>query len=256
MGRRQLITVSFVLLTVLAATTWAQSGATTAPANSQSETAARMQAARRAGSGTVGQAPSTEGGSSKLDKILEKLRGTQMPNSSKDKAKAATSQPSGLAPAGAQGTQSPTPTTRPAGEPATQPSRATDDLSAKEKAEQEGLARLKGIAAGAIANPRALADDQYLKGRFKGAIVLYELAEKSVGKDDAVDMAWILYQLGNLHRVSDPDRAAGYYNRVQAEHGDSDWYAPAKTQADLIRWKQDNKPVELIKGITAETDAS
>ncbi len=263
MGKCRVYIASFVLLTVLAATSGqSESGAT--GDSSSSQTATRMQTARRAGSAPVTTMPSGQvKGPSKLDLLLEKLTKTKLSRRKDPKVKpAATAQP--VAPS----TGGKSPTTRPAHTTVAQPVRATTDdaAAAAEKAAEEGLARLKAIPVGAIANPRALADALYMAGKMRGATLFYERALAGVTPDpkagkkppltpaEQTDKAWVLYQLGNIHVASNPDLAAGYYRRLMDKHGDSDWYGPAKAQADLIRWKQDNDPVTLIKGIAADTE--
>lgn len=250
MGRRESHIASFVLLTVLAST-WAQSGPDGATGEPETQTAARIRAARRAGSTPIGKTPSGQTGPSKLDRLLEKLRGSRVrkkedPNDGKGKT---TTPPDNQSPKG--GGKSPT--TRPVERAATQPAGAPADAAAADKAEEEALARLKALPDGAFANPRAQADYLFLAGKTRGAIIFYERALKAASADDRAGRAWILYQLGNVHSASNPDLAVGFYRQVQAEHGDSDWCDPAKVQADLIKWKQDNKPAELIKSITADS---
>jgi len=249
MGKRQLHIASFVLLTVLAAT-WARSGSAVAPGESDGETSARIWAARRAASKPVGTTPSGQAEPSELDRLRRsRVRKRQDPEDDKGKA---TTPPDNQSSKG--GVKSPT--TRPVERATTQPAGAAVGAGTADKAQEEALARLKAIPAGAIANPRALADYLYRAGKIRGAAIFYERALKSVAANDKTTRAWILYQLGNVYSASNPDLAAGFYKQVQDKHGDSDWSGPAKVQADLIRWKQDNKPIELIKGIIAGSEAS
>jgi hypothetical protein len=73
-----------------------------------------------------------------------------------------------------------------------------------------------------------------------------------VGSDDR---AWILFQLGNCLRDSDPSAGSGQalqaarnaYRRLIAEYPDSLWTDLAKARESLIDWYLKDDPLTLIK---------
>jgi len=221
------------------------------------KTSVSVRAAQRAGAGPMGQAPSGQSGESKLADALRLLRQARI--NAKDTTPVSTSppapttrpvrKPAGSAPAKGQ------PTTRPTAKATTRPAAAAPAGDNPATAAERALARLKAIDDKDIPDPLALADALYLAGRKPAAVIFYTKALKRAPADAGADRAWILYQLGNCHRVSDPPVAAGYYTRVVSEHRDSDWAVPSKVQADLIQWYRQNTPAELIKTAITGTKA-
>ena len=266
MGSR-LVAVS-CLLWILATGLSAQSGASSTEAPAESDTAAARRAPRQAGSEPLSR-PAGATAESALEAKMRKLRATNLPSKRRTSGQA-DSQPTTrpAEPANRSATSRPAgaPTTRPAGGSTTQPAR---DAKAKNAGGEsaEAVAKLKkSVALREIPDLQALADALYLAGRPKAAGALYERVVKD-SQDNKNDKsqkrqkskrarAWALYQLGNCHKSSDPDKAAEYFRLVQTKHGKSDWSAPAKAQADLIQWHQKKKPAELIRQSVAKPKAS
>ena len=289
MGRRQQI-VAFGTTLVVVAAVWAKGGPadSTGPADGD-KTSSPSRAARRAGASPIDQAPGPQSGESKLADALRTLRQARVnaQGATARSGSAPTIQPTGK-PAGAAAKR---PTSRPTVKATTRPAAAapaSDDRAGAsptlhsygDGATERALETLRAIDDKDIPDPLALGDALYLAGRTRGAVIFYAkaLAQKgdrylisshpssdnpgltegnkvSVPLLSEADRAWILYQLGNCHRVSDPAVAAGYYKRVVSEHGRSDWAIPSKVQADLIQWRLQNRPAELIKTAIAGAKA-
>jgi tetratricopeptide (TPR) repeat protein len=99
--------------------------------------------------------------------------------------------------------------------------------------------------------PLELAELLYLTGRLSEAAILYQKALDSItGKEPASreDQAWILLQLGNCLRESNPARARGMYTRVVAEHADCPWVELAKAHSQLISWYEQVQPRQWLAG--------
>ena len=113
------------------------------------------------------------------------------------------------------------------------------------KAKLSPLDKIKSLPASSIADPVALADALCLAGRLEAAATFYEKAMDT--KVDSATRAWLLFQLGNCHKGSDPQAARGYYKRLLSEHPDSIWKAAAVVADRLIEWKLTNEPEKLLK---------
>ena len=120
------------------------------------------------------------------------------------------------------------------------------------RAKSSPLDKIRSLPAGSITDPVALADALYLAGRIEAAATFYEKGLET--KLESSTRAWLLFQLGNCHKDSDPEAARGYYKRLLNEHTESIW-KPAVVVADrLIEWKLTNKPEELLKTIARMTE--
>ena len=272
MGSRLIIVSCLVLL--LSAAAPAQSGATSRPAPSGGRTVGGTTASRRrVGTKPLPRPSGPVDAESELARRLQMLQATRVPAGKSGSGKTAPPTRAAEPDKGAA-------TSRPARAPTTRPA-ATTQPGATVKGtggdSAAALARLKeSVAFSEIPDLQALADVLYLAGRRKAATVVYEriLEDDKKARDDkkprsAADdaaKAWALYQLGNCYKSSDPDKAAGYFIRVQKEHGEStqknqrrtasDWVVPAKVQADLIQWQQRNRPAELIRQASSSSKAS
>lgn len=103
-------------------------------------------------------------------------------------------------------------------------------------------------------DPRELAELLYLTGRLPEAAVLYRKAlDLTTGKDPAAreDQAWMLLQLGNCLRDTDPTRAKGAYAKLIAEHADCPWVELAKAQSQLVTWYEQVQPRQWAGGQAA-----
>ncbi len=99
--------------------------------------------------------------------------------------------------------------------------------------------------------PLALAELLFLTGRRNEAAVLYQKALDSTTGDQASareDRAWILLQLGNCLRETNPARARDMYTKLVAEYPDSPWVELAKAHSQLISWYEQVQPQQWLPG--------
>jgi len=106
------------------------------------------------------------------------------------------------------------------------------------------LARLRQLPARGVADPLALADALYLAGQEQAAYGFYEMALKAQAAE--AKRAWILFQMANCRRRSDPASAEALYQRLLKEQGESLWASLASVQAKLLQWYQVNAPEALL----------
>ncbi len=100
-------------------------------------------------------------------------------------------------------------------------------------------------------DPQELAELLYLTGKFAEAAILYQKAlDLTTGKEPAAreDRAWILLQLGNCLRDTDPARAKEAYAKLIAEHADCPWVEIAKAHSQLITWYEQVQPRQWLTG--------
>jgi tetratricopeptide (TPR) repeat protein len=104
-------------------------------------------------------------------------------------------------------------------------------------------------------NPFELGEILFISGNFKDAAIFYREALNRRSPDDAGsarDRAWILFQIGNCLRKSDPPAAAKMYGQLTTEYPNCAWAALAQAQRKLMDWYQKDEPHKLI----AENGAS
>jgi len=102
-----------------------------------------------------------------------------------------------------------------------------------------------------VSNPQELAELLYLTGKFAEAAILYQRAlDLTTGKEPAAraDRAWMLLQLGNCLRDTNPARAKDAYAKVIAEHADCPWVELAKAHSQLITWYEQVQPRQSVAG--------
>jgi len=151
-------------------------------------------------------------------------------------------------PSGARAKASPT--TRPAGEAAVS---GTDALAAVaqgardgRKVPDEALARIRGMSASSLTRPLTVADGLFRGGQYDAALVFYELAMKK--NADSETRAWLLFQIGNCQRRSDPAAARKAYQQLVEGFADSPWTPVARMLDRLVAWRMLNKPEDALKG--------
>lgn len=169
-----------------------------------------------------------------LREAVERVRGMRLsPDAGSRRAAAVgpTTRPAASQPA----------TTRPAVGATTQPADGRRHLP-KEVVEQ-----LRKLPAAGLACPVELADELYRNGYLSGAFVLYERA--LAGSTEKDTQAWLLYQMANCRRPSDPSAAEKLYQRVLAEHAGSAWAGAATVERKLLQWHKAHQPAELLKKI-------
>lgn len=106
------------------------------------------------------------------------------------------------------------------------------------------LEKFKKLLAEKIHDPVALADSLYKIGNVEAAAIIYEKALKLIKKDKA--RTWLMFQLGNCYRKTDPTLARGYYMRL-FKQGKNPWTMAAQVQVRLIEWRDQNKPDQILK---------
>jgi len=131
--------------------------------------------------------------------------------------------------------------------PSTAPSASGRTLSA------DAAEALKRVLAdpNQASDPLQLAELLYLTGRLNEAAVLYQKAlDSTLGSEPASreDRAWILLQLGNCLRETNPARARDMYTKLVAEHADSPWVELAKAHSQLISWYEQVQPQQWLAG--------
>jgi tetratricopeptide (TPR) repeat protein len=117
----------------------------------------------------------------------------------------------------------------------------------------EAVEALKRVLAdpNQASEPLELAELLYLTGRLNEAAILYQKALDSTGGNEPAsreDRAWILLQLGNCLRETNPARARDMYTKLVAEHADSPWVELAKAHSQLISWYEQVQPRQWLAG--------
>jgi tetratricopeptide (TPR) repeat protein len=244
MSKRGLL-LTILCLFVAGRTTFAASATSqpTTQATSQPASSATMspvqRAVRRASFAALGETKPDPS----LSEAVERLQASRLTASPKP-------QPVSSAPAVADQSPAPEAATTPevtaASPPATQ---AATTRPAKEEF-ASALQKIRKLPADSLPDPVALADALYRGGHIEAAGVFYD---KALGqqKDDPT-RAWLLFQLGNCNRTSDPEAAQGYFTRVQKEHPKCPWSLAAEMQDRLIEWRKTNKPEEMLTQVTKE----
>ena len=64
-----------------------------------------------------------------------------------------------------------------------------------------------------------------------------------------VGTPWLLFQVGNCQRHSDPAAARKAYQQLAREFPDCPWTPVAKMFDRLLRWHELNNPAEALKGL-------
>jgi len=95
-----------------------------------------------------------------------------------------------------------------------------------------------------------LADILFLSGQTQQAAVFYQQALDHIAPDSAAlaeNRAWILFQLGNCQRDTDPSTAIKTYRQLIAEYPNSPWTDLAKAREQLIDLYRNNISLTLIE---------
>jgi hypothetical protein len=99
-----------------------------------------------------------------------------------------------------------------------------------------------------VRDPLEAAELLFLSGRPADAAPFYQEALRRTGADAASggDRAWILFQLGNCLRETDPAKAQDAYLKLIAEYPSSPWTEMAKAGGRLLTWYQSARPDQLM----------
>jgi len=95
-----------------------------------------------------------------------------------------------------------------------------------------------------------LADILFLSGQPKQAAAFYQQALDRMAPDSAAsaeNRAWILFQLGNCLRDTDPSAAIKTYRQLIAEYPNSLWTDLAKAREQLIDWYRNDRSLTLLE---------
>jgi tetratricopeptide (TPR) repeat protein len=98
-------------------------------------------------------------------------------------------------------------------------------------------------------DPQELAELLYLTGKLAEAAVLYQKALDLTADNEPAtraDRAWMLLQLGNCLRDTDPARAKDAYATVIAEHADCPWVELARAHNQLVTWYEQVQPRQWV----------
>ena len=155
--------------------------------------------------------------------------------------------PPTTAPASTRQATRPAPTSRATSQPSiTKPPRARFvPVPATRPAEALALGRLKKVPPEAVVDAVSLADAVFLSGHLEEAAVFYELAWKQATEDET--KAWVVFQLANCRKDSDPTAGHTFYGRVISEYPNSPWSGPAQALDRLLAWRQTHKPQVLLE---------
>jgi TolA-binding protein len=103
-------------------------------------------------------------------------------------------------------------------------------------------------------NPRAVVDlfaaaeALFTKKDLSRAAHLFRQLMDEIGDNREIqNRSWVIFQYGNCIRRSKPVEVDKLFEKLIAEHPDSDWAAAAKSRKNWIQWSIQNKPEELIK---------
>jgi len=114
----------------------------------------------------------------------------------------------------------------------------------------EKLEQLKALPANQVTDPVALADALFRSGHYDHAYTFYEqmLADATTGEPTR---AWLLFQMANCKRQSDPAAAVALYGRLLTGHPESSWAGPGKAYKTLVEWRQAVKPEAILESLQA-----
>lgn len=141
---------------------------------------------------------------------------------------------------------------QPASAPAVEPPPAVTTRPAMLSADV--LAKIVQTKANEIVDPAALADALYQSGQLAEACVLYRRALESVTDNDQRD--WMLYQIGNCLRDTDPSAAREAYRKLLADSPKCPWAPLAESQDRLVEWKQANRPAQFTTEVQTSLTAA
>jgi hypothetical protein len=131
-------------------------------------------------------------------------------------------------------------TTRPA-EPTTRPAPRPSVQQPQEPAvSPEVLAKLQAAAPADPAQAARLADTLFADGHLAPAYVVYQAAlDRETSESRA---AWLVFQMANCKKLSDPELAGTLYRQLIAQYPKSRWAGPAKIQEKILQWQRVNEP--------------
>ena len=145
----------------------------------------------------------------------------------------------------------PTPDPAPSQE-SPQPSTMPAQVVVPQEADADMLGKLRQIPTDGLTKAEEVADALYLAGQKQVAEAFYQRALGAA--DEAGERAWLLFQLANCKKQTDPDLAKELYKQLAEEYTDSSWRQVALMGIRLIEWEQINEPKELIARAKVEVE--
>ncbi len=133
--------------------------------------------------------------------------------------------------------------------PTSQPN--TDTTTQPARIGQEILAKLKKLPPESIPDPTALADTLFIEEYLESASFFYAMALKN--ETDADERAWLLFQIANCYRKTNPTEAVKVYAKLLSEHPNSLWSSTAHMPKNIIEWYKVNKLDDLLKEIEKQS---
>jgi TolA-binding protein len=103
-----------------------------------------------------------------------------------------------------------------------------------------------------LPDPLALAELLFRAHYMEEAAMCYEEALKRAGRQqtgNTVDISWILFQIGNCLRETDPRAALNAYQQVTTTYPDSPWTPIARVKSRWIDWMIKDDPRGLLKEV-------
>ena len=105
-----------------------------------------------------------------------------------------------------------------------------------------------------IADPAALADALFQAKHPDLAAAFYERATKGPGTPQT--KAWVLFQMANCSRETQPQAALKAYDALVAEHPGSLWSDIALVQKGILAWRNTNNLTVLLNDIEKQSQQS
>jgi tetratricopeptide (TPR) repeat protein len=101
-----------------------------------------------------------------------------------------------------------------------------------------------------VKHPLALAQTLFAGGYVEEAAAFYQKAYDAMDPNDPVsapERAWILFQIGNCLRQTQPEQALQAYHQLTARYPDSVWVTMAKPWQELAQWYAAEQPRHLLQ---------
>lgn len=101
-----------------------------------------------------------------------------------------------------------------------------------------------------LIDPLKLADALFKGGYLEESSICYQEALRRLSAQESdvfQDKVWVLLQMGNCLKQTDPQRALENYQRVVAEYPYSPWAQLAKEKSDVVSWYLKDNPKKLMQ---------
>lgn len=107
----------------------------------------------------------------------------------------------------------------------------------------------------AVVDPLKLADVLYRRGYYQQALHYYQQVFEQLYEESLMDRQWVLFQMANCYRDSDPQKAIQLYTQLTDQYPNSRWAEIALSRIATIQWHQDYQIKDKIVAgtLNAET---